>query len=72
MDGATLIDQRGGILAGGAILRVPGGGRTAAARAINEYGVGIPGWPPSRPSSARTDRCLSTSSWDETQSASER
>lgn len=27
MDGATLIDQRGAILAGGAILRVPGGDR---------------------------------------------
>jgi hypothetical protein len=45
MDGATLVDQSGRILAAGAILRVdggsPGGGRTAAARAIARYGVGI-------------------------------
>lgn len=45
MDGATLLDQSGMILAAGAILTVgggsPGGGRTAAARAISSYGVGI-------------------------------
>jgi len=45
MDGATLIEQSGRILAAGAILRVPGGspggGRTAAAHAISDYGVGI-------------------------------
>jgi hypothetical protein len=45
MDGATVINQKGLILAAGAILKVeggsPGGGRTAAARAIARYGVGI-------------------------------
>ena len=45
MDGATILDQSGGILAAGAILRVdggsPGGGRTAAALALAKYGVGI-------------------------------
>ncbi len=45
MDGATLLDQSGRILAGGAILKVrggsPGGGRTAAAQALSRYGVGI-------------------------------
>lgn len=45
MDGATLLNQGGTILAAGAILRVqggsPGGGRTAAARAIARHGIGI-------------------------------
>ncbi|MDP9332022.1 MAG: hypothetical protein M3Q30_01735 [Actinomycetota bacterium] len=45
MDGATLLSQSGAILAAGAILEVSagstGGGRTAAARAIGKYGVGV-------------------------------
>jgi len=45
MDGATLLEQSGRIVAAGAIVKVPGGspggGRTAAAHAISEYGVGI-------------------------------
>jgi len=45
MDGATLLTPRGEILAAGAILQVragsTGGGRTAAARAIGKFGVGI-------------------------------
>lgn len=46
MDGATLLDRNGVILAAGAILAVPGGspmggGRAAAAAAIAPYGVGI-------------------------------
>jgi DNA integrity scanning protein DisA with diadenylate cyclase activity len=45
MDGATLLARNGTILAAGAILRVPGGstggGRSAAAAAISEFGVGI-------------------------------
>lgn|GEM_PF-3060107 len=45
MDGATLLNQSGLILAAGAILTVhggsPGGGRTAAARALAAFGVGI-------------------------------
>lgn len=45
MDGATLIDRAGGILAAGAILQVEpgstGGGRTAAAKMLGKYGVGI-------------------------------
>jgi hypothetical protein len=45
MDGATLLDRNANILAGGAILRVnpgsSGGGRTAAAKMLGRYGVGI-------------------------------
>ncbi len=45
MDGATLLDRNGNILAAGAILKIKGGstggGRTAAAQAISHYGVGI-------------------------------
>jgi hypothetical protein len=46
MDGATLLDRNGAILAAGAILAVSGGspkggGRAAAAAAIAPYGVGI-------------------------------
>jgi len=45
IDGATILDHEGRILAVGAILRVPGGsvggGRRAAAIALSVYGVGI-------------------------------
>jgi hypothetical protein len=44
MDGATLLDQHGRLLAAGAILNVSGGGgggRTAAAKALSRYGIGI-------------------------------
>lgn len=45
MDGATLLDRTGNILAAGAILQVEpgstGGGRTAAAKMLARYGVGI-------------------------------
>lgn len=45
MDGATLLDRDGHILAAGAILQVEpgstGGGRTAAAKMLGKYGVGI-------------------------------
>ena len=45
MDGATVLDRYGYILASGAILRVrggqPGGGRSAAARTLAKYGIGI-------------------------------
>lgn len=45
MDGATLLDRNGRILAAGAILEVEagstGGGRTAAAKMLGRYGVGI-------------------------------
>jgi len=45
IDGATLLDHRGNILAVGAILKIPGGsvsgGRLAAAKALSEYGIGI-------------------------------
>lgn len=45
MDGATLLDRNGRILAAGAILQVEpgstGGGRTAAAKMLGKYGVGI-------------------------------
>lgn len=45
MDGATLLDRTGNILAAGAILQVEpgstGGGRTAAAKMLGRYGVGI-------------------------------
>jgi len=45
VDGATVINHRGQILAVGAILRIPGGstggGRTAAAKALSKYGLGI-------------------------------
>lgn len=44
-DGATVLDYTGRILAAGAILRVnagsPGGGRSAAARAICKCALGI-------------------------------
>ena len=45
MDGATLLDRYGRILAAGAILHVQpgstGGGRTAAAKMLGKYGIGI-------------------------------
>lgn len=45
IDGATIIDHDGAILAVGAILRIgggsSGGGRLAAARAISKYGFGL-------------------------------
>lgn len=45
MDGATIIDHRGTILAAGAIVTVPsgsrGGGREAAARQLSRLGLGI-------------------------------
>ncbi|KAF0176745.1 MAG: hypothetical protein FD161_2862 [Limisphaerales bacterium] len=45
IDGATLIDHKGTILAVGAILKIPGGstggGRLAAAQALSSLGVGI-------------------------------
>ncbi len=45
IDGATLIDSAGRVLAVGAILKIPGGstggGRLAAAKALGKLGVGI-------------------------------
>jgi hypothetical protein len=46
IDGATILDHRGHIVAAGAILKVAGGsssggGRRAAAQALSTYGVGI-------------------------------
>jgi len=45
IDGATLIDYQGKVLAVGAILQIPGGsaggGRLAAAKALSSLGVGI-------------------------------
>lgn len=45
MDGATILDHQGNILAAGAIVKVgsgsSGGGRTAAAMALAKYGTGI-------------------------------
>ena len=46
IDGATIVDERGELLCVGAILEIPGGstgggGRTAAAKAIAEDGLGI-------------------------------
>lgn len=45
IDGATLVDRTGVLLAVGAILKIPGGstggGRLAAAKALGELGVGI-------------------------------
>lgn len=45
IDGATLIDRTGKLLAVGAILKIPGGstggGRLAAAKALARFGVGI-------------------------------
>jgi hypothetical protein len=45
MDGATVIDHRGNVLAAGAIVKVPsgssGGGRKAAARQLSKLGLGI-------------------------------
>jgi hypothetical protein len=45
IDGATLIDHKGNVLAVGAILSIPGGstggGRLAAAKALGKLGVGI-------------------------------
>jgi hypothetical protein len=46
MDGATIIDHQGNILAAGAIVKVPsgssgGGGRRAAARQLSKLGLGI-------------------------------
>jgi hypothetical protein len=45
IDGATILDHTGQLLAAGAILKVPGGssggGRRAAAVALAAYGVGI-------------------------------
>ena len=46
IDGATIVDERGELLCVGAIIEIPGGstgggGRTAAAKAIAKYGLGI-------------------------------
>jgi len=45
IDGATLIDHDGHVLAAGAILKIPGGsesgGRRAAAKALSKLGVGV-------------------------------
>jgi hypothetical protein len=45
VDGATLLDSEGAILAVGAIVKIPGGsaggGRLAAARALSTLGIGI-------------------------------
>ena len=46
IDGATIVDETGKLLCVGAILHIRGGstgggGRTAAAKAIAEYGLGI-------------------------------
>jgi hypothetical protein len=46
MDGATIVDHQGNILAAGAIVKVPsgssgGGGRKAAARQLSKLGLGI-------------------------------
>jgi hypothetical protein len=45
IDGATLMDHNGNILAAGAILKIPGGssggGRLAAAKALSTLGVGV-------------------------------
>jgi len=45
IDGATILDHNGFLVAAGAILRVPGGstggGRRAAAVALSQYGIGI-------------------------------
>jgi hypothetical protein len=46
MDGATIIDHQGKVLAAGAIVKVPsgssgGGGRRAAARQLSKLGLGI-------------------------------
>jgi DNA integrity scanning protein DisA with diadenylate cyclase activity len=45
IDGATLIDHKGEILAIGAVVRIrggsDGGGRTAAAEALAKFGLGI-------------------------------
>lgn len=46
IDGATIVDERGELLCVGAILHIQGGstgggGRTAAAKAIAKYGLGI-------------------------------
>ncbi len=45
IDGATVVDYKGNIMAVGAILNIPGGssggGRLAAAIALSEYGTGI-------------------------------
>lgn len=45
IDGATLVDRTGALLAVGAILKIPGGstggGRLAAAKALGKLGVGI-------------------------------
>jgi hypothetical protein len=46
MDGATILDHQGNILAAGAIVKVPsgssgGGGRRAAARQLSKLGLGI-------------------------------
>jgi hypothetical protein len=45
MDGATILDKRGTILAAGAIVKVPGGstggGRLAATKALAQYGAAL-------------------------------
>jgi len=45
MDGATVLDYRGNVLAAGAIVKVDagsdGGGRLLAARTLAKYGLGI-------------------------------
>ena len=45
MDGATVLDRNGVILAAGAIVKVPGGsvggGRLAATRALASYGAAL-------------------------------
>jgi hypothetical protein len=45
MDGATILDYRGNVLAAGAIVKVDagsdGGGRLLAAKTLAKYGLGI-------------------------------
>jgi hypothetical protein len=45
MDGATILDYQGHILAAGAIVKVKagseGGGRLAASKGLSKYGLGI-------------------------------
>jgi hypothetical protein len=45
VDGATVIDHQGSLLAVGAIVQVPGGstggGRLAAAKALSRLGLGV-------------------------------
>ena len=45
MDGATILDYQGNVIAAGAIVKVgagsEGGGRLAAAKALSKYGLAI-------------------------------